>query len=116
MAWQFFFAVFSGGSKILQYSQELKGELSFDPAQLTAVDGCQKRFFSPTLQTAEIKGHELVPGVAQGRPPATPALYAGMAGPDYADLGWNSYLIVLLTSITGMIATLAWWELADQTK
>jgi ABC-2 type transport system permease protein len=49
-------------------------------------------------------------------PWSIPALYAGMAGEGYANLGFISFLIVLLTSIGGLIATLAWWETADQTN
>ena len=45
-----------------------------------------------------------------------PALYSGMAGPDYAELGWISFLIVLITGLAGLIATLAWWQMADQTN
>ena len=48
-------------------------------------------------------------------PWSIPALDSGMAGPDYADIGWTSFLIVLLTGITGLLATLAWWQMADQT-
>ena len=48
-------------------------------------------------------------------PWSIPALYSGIAGPDYADIGWTSFLIVLLTGITGLLATLAWWQMADQT-
>ena len=47
-------------------------------------------------------------------PWSIPALYSGMAGPAYANLGVVSYLIVLLMSLAGLMATLAWWELADQ--
>ena len=47
-------------------------------------------------------------------PWSVPALYAGMAGPEYAQLGTISYGIVILTSLLGMIATFIWWELADQ--
>lgn len=48
-------------------------------------------------------------------PWSVPALYAGMAGPAYANLGNASYIIVILTCLIGMGATIAWWELADQT-
>jgi ABC-2 type transport system permease protein len=48
-------------------------------------------------------------------PWSVPALFAGMAGPEYAHLGSVSYVIVILTSLIGMGATFAWWELADQT-
>jgi len=47
-------------------------------------------------------------------PWSVPALYAGMAGPEYAQLGGISYLLVLLTSLIGLIATFGWWEWADQ--
>ena len=49
-------------------------------------------------------------------PWSIPALYSGMAGPDYAEIGWISFLIVLLTGLAGLIATLAWWQMADQTN
>jgi hypothetical protein len=39
-----------------------------------------------------------------------------MAGPGYAQIGWISFLIVLLTGLTGLIATLAWWQMSDQTN
>jgi ABC-2 type transport system permease protein len=48
-------------------------------------------------------------------PWAVPALYTGMAGPQYANLGMISYVIVILTGLAGLIGTFAWWELADQT-
>jgi ABC-2 type transport system permease protein len=48
-------------------------------------------------------------------PWAVPALRAGLAGAQYVNLGMISYVIVMLTSLAGMIATFAWWELADQT-
>lgn len=48
-------------------------------------------------------------------PWSIPALYAGMAGPDYPAIGLASYTIVALTGLAGLIGTLAWWELADQT-
>ncbi len=47
-------------------------------------------------------------------PWSIPALYSGMAGPAYADLGWISFAIVVLTGLAGLVATFAWWELADQ--
>ena len=47
-------------------------------------------------------------------PWSIPALYSGMAGPAYADLGAISYLIVFLASLAGFAATFAWWERADQ--
>jgi ABC-2 type transport system permease protein len=49
-------------------------------------------------------------------PWSIPALYSGMAGAAYTNLAWISYLIVVLMSLAGMLATLAWWEVADQTQ
>jgi ABC-2 type transport system permease protein len=48
-------------------------------------------------------------------PWSIPALYAGMAGPASAQLGATSYIVVILTGLTGLIATFLWWELVDQT-
>ena len=47
-------------------------------------------------------------------PWSIPALYSGMAGPAYADIGAASFLIVALVGLAGLLATIAWWELADQ--
>jgi ABC-2 type transport system permease protein len=48
-------------------------------------------------------------------PWSIPAIYAGMAGPDYASIGWPNFLIVLITGVVGLLATLAYWQMADQT-
>jgi ABC-2 type transport system permease protein len=48
-------------------------------------------------------------------PWSVPALYAGMAGPESAQLGMVSYVIVILASLAGMIGTFVWWDWADQT-
>jgi len=47
---------------------------------------------------------------------AVPALHAGLAGPQHANLGTASYVIVIVASLVGLIATVVWWELADQTR
>jgi ABC-2 type transport system permease protein len=47
-------------------------------------------------------------------PWAIPALYSGAAGAKSAQLGMISYIILFLTSIFGLIGTLAWWRYADQ--
>ena len=44
-------------------------------------------------------------------PWSIPALYS-----QGEDLGTVSYVIVLLTSIAGIVGTLVWWEWADQTR
>jgi ABC-2 type transport system permease protein len=48
-------------------------------------------------------------------PWSVPALYAGMAGSVYGNLGVLSFVIVLITGLAGMLGTLAWWIYADQT-
>jgi ABC-2 type transport system permease protein len=48
-------------------------------------------------------------------PWSIPALYAGMAGPDYAHFGLISYAIVIFTGLIGLGGTFIWWEWADQT-
>jgi ABC-2 type transport system permease protein len=44
-------------------------------------------------------------------PWSIPALYV-----QGENLGTVSYVIVILTSVTGIAGTLLWWELADQTR
>lgn len=56
-----------------------------------------------------------VTGWGEFFPWSVPALYAGVAGPEYGHLGIVSYVIVILTSLIGMAGTFVWWELADQT-
>ena len=48
-------------------------------------------------------------------PWAIPALYAGMAGPEDAQLGMISYGLVVGTAVIGVAGTLWWWERADHT-
>jgi ABC-2 type transport system permease protein len=53
-------------------------------------------------------------GFAQYFPWSIPMLYAGGAGAESAQLGIVSYVILLLTSASGLVGTLAWWKYADQ--
>jgi ABC-2 type transport system permease protein len=55
-----------------------------------------------------------VTGWGEYFPWSIPALYAGVAGPAFADLGIISFVLVILTSLIGAIGTFVWWELADQ--
>ncbi len=48
-------------------------------------------------------------------PWSIPALYSGMAGPAFAAIDPASYLILILATLLGLVGTIAWWELADQT-
>ncbi|MFX0086774.1 MAG: ABC transporter permease [Candidatus Hodarchaeota archaeon] len=53
-------------------------------------------------------------GYAPYFPWAIPALYSGAAG-ESVQLGAISYIIIFLTSISGLIGTIAWWNIADHT-
>jgi ABC-2 type transport system permease protein len=55
-----------------------------------------------------------VTGWGEYFPWSVPALYSGMAGPQYAQMGAISYVLVILTSLAGAVGTFAWWEFADQ--
>lgn len=52
-------------------------------------------------------------GFGEYFPWAIPALYSGVTEGVYA-LDWNGLLIILLTSVVGLFATLYWWLFADQ--
>jgi ABC-2 type transport system permease protein len=54
-------------------------------------------------------------GLGSVFPWAVPALVSGAAGPEAADVPPASYVIVLATGMIGLLATIAWWERADQT-
>jgi ABC-2 type transport system permease protein len=49
-------------------------------------------------------------------PWSVPALFSGAVGPRTEFLGVHSYVIIVLTSLTGIAATFYWWRNADQTK
>lgn len=55
-------------------------------------------------------------GYGEFFPWSIPALGSGMAGPEYAQLGWMSYVIVLVTGLVGIAATFYWWQTADQNR
>lgn len=61
---------------------------------------------------------QVVAAVGYGEyfPWSIPALGSGMAGPEYANLGWISYGIVLVTGLVGIVATWYWWQTADQNR
>ena len=52
-------------------------------------------------------------GYGQFLPWAVPALYSNAAGDLNAKLGPISYILVLFTSIIGLISTALWWRFAD---
>jgi ABC-2 type transport system permease protein len=55
-----------------------------------------------------------IPGIAPYFPWAIPALFCGAAGPSGPQIGTVSYVVLLITSILGILITLAWWRFADQ--
>jgi ABC-2 type transport system permease protein len=48
-------------------------------------------------------------------PWSVPAIVTGAAGPDAEAVGLGGVAIVVVTALIGLLATLAWWERADQT-
>jgi ABC-2 type transport system permease protein len=49
-------------------------------------------------------------------PWAVPMLVSGMGGEQATPPGLFSYAIVLVTGLAGTVATMAWWQTADQTR
>lgn len=49
-------------------------------------------------------------------PWSVPALFSGAAGPRADLMGMHSYIIVILASLIGLVATFYWWRNADQTR
>jgi ABC-2 type transport system permease protein len=47
-------------------------------------------------------------------PWAIPALVAGVAGQENAAVGADSYLLVMVTGLVGVVLTMMWWRFADQ--
>ena len=64
-----------------------------------------------TLMIAQFTG---LVGLGPYFPWGIPVLYSGATGVESAQLGIVSYIILFLTSIFGLIGTLAWWRYADQ--
>jgi len=57
-----------------------------------------------------------VMGWGEWFPWAIPSLLSDFAGPQTEPLGMHSYLMVFLVFITGTVATLLWWQRADQAQ
>jgi ABC-2 type transport system permease protein len=49
-------------------------------------------------------------------PWSVPALFSGVVGPRTEYLGAHSYIIMILASLIGLVATFTWWRNADQSK
>ena len=52
-------------------------------------------------------------GITPYFPWSIPALYSGVSGPGNPSLKLISYLILMVTSLLGLICTAAWWRFAD---
>ena len=48
-------------------------------------------------------------------PWAVPALLAGVAGPDGETVSTVSFVLVFVAAALGLVATVMWWQRADQT-
>jgi len=64
-----------------------------------------------TLMIAQFTG---LVGLGPYFPWGIPVLFSSATGAESAQLGIVSYIILFLTSIFGLIGTLAWWRYADQ--
>ena len=64
-----------------------------------------------TLIVAQFTG---LVGLGPYFPWGIPLLYTTAAGAESTPLGMISYIILFLTSMSGLIGTLAWWRYADQ--
>jgi ABC-2 type transport system permease protein len=58
----------------------------------------------------------IITGWGDWFPWSIPALFSGAVGPRADQLGWYSYLILLVASLVGIALTFNWWRNADQTK
>ena len=72
--------------------------------------------FGWTIFTLVLANIAAVMGWGDWFPWSIPAMFSGVAGPEASQLGLHSYVIVMLTSVIGLIATYYWWRNADQTK
>lgn len=66
-----------------------------------------------TVVTAQVAA---ITGWGDWFPWSVPALFSGAAGPRSEFMGAHSYVIVILTSLAGLVATFYWWRNADQTQ
>jgi ABC-2 type transport system permease protein len=49
-------------------------------------------------------------------PWSVPALFSEIAGPRATQIGLQSYVVVGVTCVAGLVATFVWWRSADQTR
>jgi ABC-2 type transport system permease protein len=72
--------------------------------------------FGWTIFTLVLANIAAIMGWGDWFPWAIPGLFSGAAGPRVEQLGLHSYMVVIITSVIGFIATYYWWRNADQTK
>ena|SRR5215213_3332624 len=72
--------------------------------------------FGWTILTVVLAQIAAITGWGDWFPWSVPALFSGVAGPRANLLGIHSYIIVVVTCISGFLATLYWWRDADHTK
>ena len=58
----------------------------------------------------------VITGWGEWFPWSIPALFSGAVGPRAGQLGWYSYIIIVIASLIGLAMTFNWWRNADQTK
>jgi ABC-2 type transport system permease protein len=69
-----------------------------------------------TIMTVVMAQVAAIIGWGDWFPWSVPALFSGAAGPRAELMGIHSYVIVIVASIAGLIATYHWWRNADQTR
>jgi ABC-2 type transport system permease protein len=72
--------------------------------------------FGWTIFTMVLANIAAVMGWGDWFPWAVPAMFSGAAGPQSSQLELHSYMVVILTSMIGLVATYFWWRNADQTR
>ncbi len=72
--------------------------------------------FGWTILVVALAQISVVTGWGDWFPWAIPALFAGAGGPRAELLGVHSYVSVVVASVLGLTAILAWWRYADQTQ
>lgn len=72
--------------------------------------------FGWTILTVALAQIAVITGWGDWFPWSVPALFSGAAGPRLELIGMHSYVVVVLASMIGLVATFYWWRSADQTR
>lgn len=72
--------------------------------------------FGWTIFTLFLANLAVILGWGDWWPWSIPGLFSGVGGPRAEVLGVHSYMILVIASIIGFVATFYWWRSADQTK